>query len=307
MGFQDYVSEVEAANICSVGAATLRRFAEAGYLNIEQDSDGLQLFSRAELVKLFQLDPSALDANTNIPHGIQFSGLTQKVQIERVPTGSSAKVDQTHAEHFDQHFSTRNDRSEVQSIESVPLQSNQPANTQFDDALEQKQSTELTQPSPITLDNEVKAQETQTINPSFTPPNAALTPLEQTQNSAGVDASRAEILRLQHLVTLYEKLLDYKDNEIKAAREERDYLRKRLEWHELQSERNQLLLLAESQNTRQLIATQMMRRSIIRQALEWAGIVSPANALINTQTINLQAGNIQTSASNDSQNKQEAK
>ncbi|RMG42750.1 MAG: hypothetical protein D6719_05485 [Candidatus Dadabacteria bacterium] len=53
MGFQELVSETEATAFAGVSSATLRRFVEAGYLQIEHDSDGLVLYSKPELEGLF--------------------------------------------------------------------------------------------------------------------------------------------------------------------------------------------------------------------------------------------------------------
>lgn len=62
MPMQDYISEREAANVAGVSVATLNRFVETGYLQLEVDNDGVRLFSKNELQKLFnvtQLSPAA--------------------------------------------------------------------------------------------------------------------------------------------------------------------------------------------------------------------------------------------------------
>ena len=254
MGFQDYVSEVEAANICSVGSATLRRFAEAGYLHIESDSDGLQLFSRAELVKLFQLDESQVALTPRLhqqvevqrPHDTAWTASTVDRGVQfKSPTPSAL---------FDASFDTSSDTSARDDL------------TRSSASATVEQTLSASTPSqPIILDQPIESLQ---ASASFQIDPAS-------QPSAFADGTNSELLRLQHLVSLYEKLLDYKDGEVKNAREERDYLRRRLEWHEQQSERNQILLLAEAQSTRQLIAAQIERRSVIRHALEWVGLISP--------------------------------
>ncbi len=50
---ESFLPEHEATRLYGVGSATLNRFAEAGYLQIETDPDGLKLYSHAQLVKLF--------------------------------------------------------------------------------------------------------------------------------------------------------------------------------------------------------------------------------------------------------------
>ena len=55
MGFESYISESEAASLAGVGVTTLRRFAEAGYFKIETESDGLKLYARSDLERVFGL------------------------------------------------------------------------------------------------------------------------------------------------------------------------------------------------------------------------------------------------------------
>jgi len=50
---ESFLPEHEATRLYGVGSATLNRFAEAGYLQIETDPDGLKLYSQAQLAKLF--------------------------------------------------------------------------------------------------------------------------------------------------------------------------------------------------------------------------------------------------------------
>lgn len=56
MGIEEFIGETEASTLSGVSSATLKRFAEAGYLKPENDADGLKLYSKSELAKLFQIE-----------------------------------------------------------------------------------------------------------------------------------------------------------------------------------------------------------------------------------------------------------
>jgi len=83
-----------------------------------------------------------------------------------------------------------------------------------------------------------------------------------------------EVTRLKNLVTLQEKILDMKDTEINDLRSQRDWLRTRVEKLEEKGDRDQVLLLNETQALRQLIGLQQQRRSSVRNILEWFGLAS---------------------------------
>jgi hypothetical protein len=81
-----------------------------------------------------------------------------------------------------------------------------------------------------------------------------------------------EIQRLKNLVTLQERILDMKESEIQDLRSQRDWLRTRVEKLEEKGDRDQVLLLSETQAIRQLIGLQQKRPSAIRSLLEWLGL-----------------------------------
>ena len=83
-----------------------------------------------------------------------------------------------------------------------------------------------------------------------------------------------EIQRLRNLVTLQERILDMKESEIQDLRSQRDWLRTRVEKLEEKGDRDQVLLLSETQAIRQLIGLQQKRPSAIRSLLEWLGLGS---------------------------------
>jgi hypothetical protein len=81
-----------------------------------------------------------------------------------------------------------------------------------------------------------------------------------------------EIQRLKNLVSLQERILDMKESEIQDLRSQRDWLKTRVEKLEEKGDRDQVLLLSETQALRQLIGLQQKRPSAIRSLLEWLGL-----------------------------------
>jgi hypothetical protein len=67
-------------------------------------------------------------------------------------------------------------------------------------------------------------------------------------------------------------MLDSKDDEIADLRNQRAWLRERIEKLEEKSDRDQILLLQETQTIRQLIAVQESKKSVVQQVLEWIGV-----------------------------------
>ena len=105
-----------------------------------------------------------------------------------------------------------------------------------------------------------------------------------------------EISRLKNLLALQERILDAKDDEIADLRSQRAWLRERIEKLEEKSDRDQILLLSETQTIRSLIAYQEGRKSPIRQFLEWTGLASPQQINTLPQSAEYKQGNSATSS-----------
>lgn len=197
----DFIPETEACDATGVSARTLQRFAEAGYLQLEKDLDGLCRFSKQELDALFGL-----------------------------------KNEEEQAAH-----------PEEPALEA-PEENYQP-------------------PSALIERLEVVSTDTQ-------PPAAAVNnPL---QNFS------AEIETLRNLTKIQEKLLDARDDELSDLKQQRDWLKQRIEKLEQKAERDQLLLLSEAQTVKSLVALQASKKSPFRAALEYFGFVQETQSL-NTQ------------------------
>lgn len=129
------------------------------------------------------------------------------------------------------------------------------------------------------------ASETKTYQPpcsdAWRIPSDTVSSRTPDQSEVRNENSSDEISRLKNLLSLQERILDAKDDEIADLKNQRAWLRERIEKLEEKSDRDQILLLSETQTIRSLIAYQEARKSPIRQFLEWSGLVSPAqvNAL----------------------------
>jgi hypothetical protein len=119
-------------------------------------------------------------------------------------------------------------------------------------------------------------------------PTTSATP----QNPAASDQLREDHAKLKNLVALQERILDMKDSEIQDLRSQRDWLKTRVEKLEEKGDRDQVLLLSETQALRQLIGLQQRKPSTLRNLLEWLGLGSsehvaalPSNQDITTTSV----------------------
>ena len=126
-------------------------------------------------------------------------------------------------------------------------------------------------------------------------PQATRAPQPEQSASPEIPAASAvpEIDRLRNLVTLQERILDLKDAEITDLRSQRDWLRSRVERLEEKSERDQILLLSETQTIRKLVSMHEGRKSALQNVLEWLGIakqpelrqIAAPDAFSNSDTV----------------------
>lgn len=110
--------------------------------------------------------------------------------------------------------------------------------------------------------------ESQDTEPQF---RESETEVRETIISEPIEASR-EVERLRNLVNMQEKILDSKEAELVDLRNQRAWLRERIERLEEKAERDQILLLSETQTIRTLVSYNENRRSPVRQLLEWIGV-----------------------------------
>lgn len=242
MGFQDYIGETEACAYAGVSATTLRRFAEAGYFQIETDSDGLRLFSKTEIESLFGLKPLASSRARMSPPAPAQRAAPSPDNQPSAPAQTAAIASPTPT-----------------ADGSATAQLGRTATTVV------RAAVEVVTPIPPRVTLESTREGVPPV--SVTGPAAlgpAMEPLEQ------------EVTKLRNVVSLQEKLLDLREEEVRNLKGERDWLRSRIERLEEKNERDQLLLLAETQTVRQLVTLQQRKRSGVIVALEWLGFKSPS-------------------------------
>jgi hypothetical protein len=267
MGFEDYISETEAASIAGVSSNTLNRFAEAGYLQVESDSDGLRLFSRRELGEVF--------------------GFRQE-NYSTVLDGSAVRALNPHEQEVPERNAYRKEgRSAVQEelkegAGSPAGESSAPVDNVVElhagSKLEQEQSVEVSSSEPIAADD-IWSDESDTgeadavVQSVEREEEVSQVPLTESVQPVAVQMLEREIAKLKSIVTMQDKLLDMKDAELKDLQEQRTWLHERVERLEEKSDRDQMLLLAETQLVRQMITQRDQKRSPVRAALEWFGLV----------------------------------
>ena len=191
MGFLELISETEAAAYAGVSPRTLRRFVDSGYLKIEHDGDGVELFDREEVGRLFGVTGAGNAGKTMTVPGIQ----REKVIDLKLASAVGLRA------------------------AMVP-----------------------TAPSP-----------------------------EVAPRGEACDLLRGEVEKLKHILDVQEHLLQERERELNQVMSERDWLRKRIERLEEKSERDQILLLSETQTVRKLVNAQVERRGPVKVMLEWLG------------------------------------
>ena len=99
MGVEEFIGEVEAAQLSGVNAKTLNRFALAGYLKPEVDNDGFKLYSKRELCSVFRIKaPNVIqftrEPTPELPNEPELSegNVALKPEIKPFETNSSSRA-----------------------------------------------------------------------------------------------------------------------------------------------------------------------------------------------------------------------
>lgn len=146
---------------------------------------------------------------------------------------------------------------------------------------EKREQAEDVEPAPsLKSDEEISSEtpsvptheSTQTEAPSDNTPLQEVR-LEGESLNSGLTRHQEVILEMQ------DRLIDRLEREIHDLKNERDWLRARIEKLEEKAERDQLLLLAEAQTVRRLVTMQVQKKNSWRHALEWFGLLPPTNDL----------------------------
>lgn len=250
MGFEDYISECEAAAIAGVSGATLNRFAEAGYLRIETDSDGLRLFSKKELRDVF---------------GIHKGQFTEK--IKDVPNEANKRSFGSPDWIFATKPSAKHEQDSVEA-KSVTKRKETTVPPRF--MAENTWPTDTSAQQVICAEDDFWSQDPRPA--SFTVQKDI--PADMFDTPTATQVSEPEPNKTENIVKLQEQLLEARDQEIRELKQQRNWLQARVEKLEEKSDRDQLLLLSEKQMMRHLLSQNEKRRpSPLRVALEWFGLV----------------------------------
>jgi DNA-binding transcriptional MerR regulator len=281
MGFHDMVSASEAATLSGVSVATLERFAEVGYLTVDSDSDGIPLFSKRELESVF-----GLNLGGKIPSTVNASPVFSSASPgTKVPVASKAA---THMDSLFQLLGSSGERASSctgnlhqENLHQGPLNHEHVFHEQSEapPAPASSEAAPLHASSPPSSQESIPTpQERVTTQESAPPRESDESPTGAHQPSSNdveiVQGLKAENLKLRHVLELQEGILTMREEEIRDLKSQRDWLQRRLERLEEKSDRDQLLLLSETQTIRKLISLQAPRKSTFRLALEWLGLKS---------------------------------
>ncbi len=278
---QDFITENESARICGVSVNTLNRFIETGYLQVEHDGDGLRLFSKNELKRVFGISDEIIDSNRNSSAINSFSGnaapkFDPDIIIEDEVTETRVeKVTEETKESFTSATAIASPIEPKMPIrEPLPREFNtnlrwEPPVSETIQSQSQPQAKQTTKPYLRVLNPHVENSELPPLEPR--PQRAESTPTR----APAYDLLDAEVSKLKNIVTLLEKILELREAEIESLKKQNSWLQERVERMEERSDREQLLLLAESETVRKLVIQQ--RRSPVRAALEWLGLAEQSN------------------------------
>ncbi len=252
MGFAHYISETEATSIAGVSAKTLERFAEAGYLSIETESDGLKLYSAEELKSVFRL---ASQKNLK-PDEAGILDETPPLKPKKIQTFKDSSTDDGPIDNVVQF---KNEKAQA----TIPKASSSPKSTVVKDQQEQDKS--IQEDSPV-IEEILSDEETLELE-------AALEMIE----SAEINELKKKISQLEMVNEVQEKIIGIREEQLEKAQKDCEWLRTLVDKLEEKSERAQLLHLSETQMLRQFIDHQRMiaERSPVRATLEWLGIIDP--------------------------------
>ena len=208
-----FISLADAEHLTGVSAATLTRFAEAGYFStkpLEGTEVGFEL-EKNELCALFKI--------------------VEKPNAKTVAPPAQSIIKQPSAD------------------------------------------TENLSKASLTQDIEVSSQdntESILVEPAASP---LAEHIESQVNAPS--ATNPETQKLRALCELHEKYIEFKESQIQALTEERNWLRTRIEKLEEKSERDQMILASMSETQRGLTSQIMHKKSAIQAALEWFGVTLP--------------------------------
>ena len=244
MNHSELISEEDAVILAQISPKTLARFADAGYLKVKQSGEGPRKFIKSELCQVFGLqlesralkveEPEALEAEVEVEESQKtVQSLREKIKISIEPSVEMASDDLTD--------------------EPAPVIENSAAFTDL----------------PI-VEGNIAIQSDKKVPEQ----DSALKTVRFNRNyEEQLTKAKADVERLSKLSELQERLLDERDAEVRDLREQRQWLRERIEKLEDKADRDQMLLLSETRMMSQLVLEHTQKKSVFREVLEWFGVL----------------------------------
>ncbi len=250
-GTSRLLSELESAAIAGVSVETIRQFRGCGLLEPVRD-DGKERFREIDIKTLFY---NRTKQNTSPASGDAPAPPTAGVQaVPPQPTSQSAdKSEGQSADKSDGQFDDKSEGSEVPP-EPTPQESRESA----------KPGEETTGERPVEA-AQAKVTESSAAETDTTSGAATATAAAAPASSANLPALSS--ISTDHLIETNKGLRE----QLEILRGERDWLRARVEKLETRSEREQMLLLSESENIRKLIQQGEQKKNSWLRALPWFG------------------------------------
>lgn len=244
----------EAAKFTGISVQTLLRFAELGYLRAEQGEAAEVAFRREELRQFFSgREERETDTDGDVERGGGESTLTSTSELTPGALASyelGRESEDYAADLSGKTLSSDQRGAKAQSINSLGF-------------------TELAAGTPESVEQAEGAQE-------IPPDNRASLTIETSSNRDGGAAPHLTEKALVDLIRLQEEILALKDKELADLREQRDWLKRRIECLEDQASRDQVLLLSGSKTIQKLVEAQqpVPKRSGLRGLLEFFGLAA---------------------------------
>ena len=262
-----HLTAQESAELAGVSLDTIEKYVQIGLLNKCEEIDGLSYFNESDIRSLFYTrQPSALKDAELPPSSIELAYDSSAEVDTKVDLSSSEQsatqidaVDSENVEVLKNDIETNTDSIEGDSKSDETQQS-----VSITDDANQTQSLQEVASMKTVLhiaDNvlaEEKSIETESVK------SVTEGVKEATDSSAVYQSDNSYRLQNQHLLDVNNELRE----QISTLKQERDWLRNRIEQLELRGEREQMLLLSESETVRRLVSKSSLTERVIQTLVE---------------------------------------
>ena len=231
---EDLISEDLALEVVGVSGNTLQRFAEAGYLKTQKDPTGRQQYFKSELAKIFGIKDFKL---------YDFEAARQQKEAQTLGESVTKEIQPESSLFSDNLIATSTEINQEQETAVTMQNSTSSGFAPFE--LVYGEQTSQAQEA-IVLGNEVLQ----------------------------IEKLKVDVYKLTAVSELQDKLLEARESEIKDLKEQREWLQQRVERMEEKANRDQVLLLTETQILTKMISLRENKKGAIQKAIEWLGLAS---------------------------------